>query len=342
MSSSTITGVLRKAKSSTMPGIPEEKLGADGRPVSFASPDTMISSSEGKRGPVSETTEASPSCQSSNGKEHEVRTDGNLAIPREVQQPTVFGPRNEYKAVPLVLEYYTSKGRSKVSVREAKPEEAKVAMGRDVPIVTDVPRLAEQYTPRDDPDTMPRLSDLQARSDRPPSRSLCNDPDHSARKSHISDMRTNSIRSSTTEIRISTVSEDEDGSELSSNDSTLLGPGSPPQRLVSIMNEKPILRCKPPTTTHIGGDAFVHSVGLSPFDTSKAASAFSRPISEVMSPSSRFSWHQSKEDKARNWFARWFIDWWAMEVLSLLFSAICMTIIITILSRVDRKEMPKW
>jgi hypothetical protein len=76
-------------------------------------------------------------------------------------------------------------------------------------------------------------------------------------------------------------------------------------------------------------------------DDSKTSFSVSPPGFSDDSPSSRFSWHVSNEEKARNWFTRWFIDWWGMEILSLLFSAICMTIIVVVLLRVDGKEMPK-
>jgi hypothetical protein len=77
-------------------------------------------------------------------------------------------------------------------------------------------------------------------------------------------------------------------------------------------------------------------------EVSAATAHVTVPGSFNSNPSSRFSWQMSKTEKAGNWFTRWFIDWWAMEILSLCFSATCMTIIVVVLWKMDGKEMPRW
>jgi hypothetical protein len=66
------------------------------------------------------------------------------------------------------------------------------------------------------------------------------------------------------------------------------------------------------------------------------------PISTKANQFSRFSWQPSRINQADDWFTRWFIDWWALEIISWLFSAICIAIIIIVLSRTDGKPLPNW
>ena len=163
----------RKAKSPAMPGIPEERVGLDGRPMSTASTSTRWSEDKSKR-KITSTVSEIPASYSSPEDDTIVEAYGNIgiAIPRDVSERTAFGPSKEYAAVPSILEYYTSKGRNKISVREATPEEAKEAQGRDLPIVTDIPQLAQEYSARDMPyetATRPRVPSARPTS-RPPAR----------------------------------------------------------------------------------------------------------------------------------------------------------------------------
>jgi hypothetical protein len=64
--------------------------------------------------------------------------------------------------------------------------------------------------------------------------------------------------------------------------------------------------------------------------------------SHIDNAHSRFSWHVSNTDKARNWFTRWFVEWWLMEILSWCFSSICMIIIAIVLIKFDGKQLPQW
>jgi hypothetical protein len=274
--------------------------------------------------------------------------DEVVAVPQHVQSPTTFGPNQQYKAVPSVLEVYLSKGRNKVSIREASSEEAQEAIGRTLPIITDIPQLAEAYNQPQRPNELsiarPRISPAgKDPSDRVSS--ILETQAYPELSPHpvgeFSRSKTDSVRTSTTEIRLSAVSERDEISEFDSNSSTLLGPGSPPQRLASVMGEKPLANGPSLVMSHSSSTASMLSKGRADSQDSEATLQVPLPGPFASSPASRFSWQMSREEKARNWFTRWFIDWWAMEILSLMFSAICMTIIVTVLLKVDGKEIPK-
>jgi hypothetical protein len=51
---------------------------------------------------------------------------------------------------------------------------------------------------------------------------------------------------------------------------------------------------------------------------------------------------QKAPNRARDWFTRWFVEWWLMEIMSWLFGAVCMVIIATVLSKYDGKPDPRW
>jgi hypothetical protein len=43
-----------------------------------------------------------------------------------------------------------------------------------------------------------------------------------------------------------------------------------------------------------------------------------------------------------SWFTRWCVEWWLFEILSLCFSAVCMTIILAILLLYNGRPLPMW
>jgi hypothetical protein len=57
---------------------------------------------------------------------------------------------------------------------------------------------------------------------------------------------------------------------------------------------------------------------------------------------SSFHWDISRRERLGNWLTRWFVDWWALEILSCVFSAVCMLVIVVILLKADGRELPKW
>jgi hypothetical protein len=326
-------------KSIVMPDIPEERFSPEGRPISLTYiPQNAAKADKDVTGTTTTVTEL-PVCLTEVRNEKDAAADefSDIAIPQNIQGPVVFGPRSEYKAVPSILECYSSKGRSKVSIREATSEEAIAAAGRPVTIVTDIPQLAavgNKTSASEVPDPILNTAPQESQ----------NFPWHSsghATTTIRTPPRTELIRSSTTEIRMSTTTEADDIFENDSNTSTLFGSGSPPQRLQNTMSQKastkvPLVSAHVANTTHL---PVQHH--LSP-ETSRDMSTMWQTGSHNATPSSRFSWQRTDDKHYRNWFSRWFVDWWAMELLSLLFSAICMTIIITVLYKVDGKEMPKW
>ncbi|KIW04791.1 uncharacterized protein PV09_03978 [Verruconis gallopava] len=369
MSSSNIKNFMRKfnvSKPTDMPDIPEEKLGPDGRPISMLSQRRT----DDKRGSVNSnvselstaTTHVGNGLGIKNAEDTPAPSGDLLSIPENVQAPTIFGPNNEYRAVPSIIEYSTTRGRSRVSIREATPEEAKVAAGSAVPIISDIPELSYQ------PNSLnPQENCNIPRNDAPSKvQAAWNDTAienlHPSLSSHpptqVRGSVTDSIRTSTTSIRTSTTSDPRTSmatnegdimSDRGSTASTLNPPGSPPQLLGSSpeykkheFNEKPSFTSGgwslPRSPSSQSSMRFRENNSM---DTSRSGGPPSLPDS-LDAVQSRFSWHMSKTEKASNWFTRWFIEWWAMEIASWIFSAICMMTIIIVLWKVDGKPMPKW
>jgi hypothetical protein len=377
------------SKPTDMAAIPEEKIGPDGRPISQISHHFK---SDDKRGStnttVSELSTATTQVGSglgidvskANGPHQSSQSGDLLFVPPNIKTPTTFGPNNEYKAVPSIIEYSTARGRSRVSVREATPEEALEAAGSTMPIISEVshgfnlmPSDAGTQPNVNVPLLSPPPKFEPIRMNTPPAPAQSQRPLPSLRAPVHSQgtesirTSTTSIRTSTTSIRMSTASEqsqrlstagnDRDSiEEASSETSTLNPPGSPPQTTTPFSHPE-------------GKKASQHDSGVSVHwplpngasDTSSNASMHSHqrvrsdPIARATTPmtladsmhpsevsQSRFSWHVSRTEKTKNWFTRWFIEWWAMEILSWLFSAICMMIIIIVLWKVDGKPIPKW
>lgn len=52
--------------------------------------------------------------------------------------------------------------------------------------------------------------------------------------------------------------------------------------------------------------------------------------------------HEEVNKRPRNWFRRWFVDWWMTEIVSWFFGVTCMIIIATVLSKYDGKPDPRW
>lgn len=356
------------SKPTDMPDIPEEKFGPDGRPLSTVSQTKGHAKHASVTSTVSELSTATTHVPSGLGiKDVDEKAAGMgdlITIPEDVQAPTPFGPNNEYKAVPSIIEYSTSRGRSRVSIREATPEEAKEASGSLMPIISDVPELSHLSSATGAPPAyaVPRIApppnfepvQVTAVQTQTPGThpALSSHPLRQPRHSHAESMRT-----STTSIRTSTVSdprtsiattEDDLASDRGSMASTLNAPGSPPQILGASpeyqkheFSEKAPSDCGSWPTNHSSTIPSARSRGYDSIDTSRSEKPPSIPDSFDASQS-RFSWHVTKSEKASNWFTRWFIEWWAMEIASWLFSAICMMIIIIVLWKVDGKEMPRW
>ena len=369
MSSSNIKNFMKKfnvSKPTDMPDIPEEKLGPDGRPLSMVS---QAAKGHAKRGSVtstvSELSTATTHVPSGLGIKdldgNGGRTTEMLSIPEDVQATIEFGPNNEYKAVPSIIEYSTARGRSRVSIREATPEEAKQASGSHMPIISDIPELSHLSNATGAPpaNAVPRIAPppnfepietgvapVPATNSHP---ALSSHPTRHPRASHAESMRTSttSIRTSTTSDPRTSIATTEGDivSDRGSLASTLNAPGSPPQVLgPSPEYQKYEFPEKAPSSNGSWPHPPHHSIktrGYNSIDTSRSGTSPSIPDS-FDANQSRFSWHVSRTEKAGNWFTRWFIEWWAMEILSWCFSAVCMMIIIIMLWKVDGEELPKW
>jgi hypothetical protein len=55
-------------------------------------------------------------------------------------------------------------------------------------------------------------------------------------------------------------------------------------------------------------------------------------------PKSKTVW----ADRSRHWFTRWFVEWWLLEIISWLFSASCMVVIVAILFKFEGKLVLDW
>jgi hypothetical protein len=371
MTSSNIKNFMKKfnvSKPTDMPDIPEEKLGPDGRPLSMVAQPAKGHTKRGSvTSTVSELSTASTHVPSGLGiKEVDEKSHANdlITIPEDVQAATTFGPNNEYKAVPSIIEYSTARGRSRVSIREATPQEAKESAGLQMPIISDVPELSHLANATGAPPVgaYPRIAPPPNFEPVPAVAAQANNaPTHPALSSHPPPRHprmshADSMRTSTTSIRTSTVSdprtsiatsEDDVASDRGSLASTLNAPGSPPQILGASpeyqkyeFSEKS-MNNSPWPAGRASSQPSTRSRGYDSIDTSRSGAPPSLPDS-FDANQSRFSWHVSKTEKASNWFTRWFIEWWAMEIASWCFSAVCMMIIIIVLWKVDGKEMPKW
>jgi Protein of unknown function (DUF3176) len=58
--------------------------------------------------------------------------------------------------------------------------------------------------------------------------------------------------------------------------------------------------------------------------------------------SSGFEWDLSRVQKAKGFITRWFVDWWLLEIISWIFSAICMAIILSVLLHYNGRPLPAW
>lgn len=65
-------------------------------------------------------------------------------------------------------------------------------------------------------------------------------------------------------------------------------------------------------------------------------------MNQSNSQQSRFSWHMSKQERCSDWFTTWFIEWWALELLSWVFSAVCIVIIISVIAPHSGKALTEW
>jgi hypothetical protein len=84
------------------------------------------------------------------------------------------------------------------------------------------------------------------------------------------------------------------------------------------------------------------SVTFSPSmaDTSNRGSLPSTKSSDLLS--SGFEWDLSRAQKAKGFITRWFVEWWLLEIISWIFSAICMAIILSVLLHYNGRPLPAW
>jgi hypothetical protein len=59
-------------------------------------------------------------------------------------------------------------------------------------------------------------------------------------------------------------------------------------------------------------------------------------------PPSGFEWDLSRAQKAKSFATRWFVEWWLFEIISWVFSAVCMAIIFSVLLHYNNRPLPVW
>jgi hypothetical protein len=304
-----------------------------------------------------------------------------MFIPQDVQTPTTFGPNNEYTAVPTVITYSSSgRGATKITIREATASDPKPS-GYNIPTIMESPELPQalppSYNPNDIPVIAPPPNFLPVSADRTArGMSTLTQGTESIRSSTASSQGTRFSRTSTISEEVgsatavsnyslqpsaydrisqmpspnaihghslstsTTPANDEKAiSEGGSTHSTLVTPpGSPP------LHQGPNSNASWPLPTHGRKDSVGNaslSSGYSPYlDCKEGAPTYPRMMNGSLQ--SRFSWHVTKKDRVRNWFTHWFVEWWLLEIVSWIFSAICMMIIAIVLSRYDGKPLPNW
>jgi hypothetical protein len=74
--------------------------------------------------------------------------------------------------------------------------------------------------------------------------------------------------------------------------------------------------------------------------TSHRGSLPSNLSSEI--PASGFEWDLTRAQKAKGFITRWFVEWWLLEIISWIFSAICMAIILSVLLHYNGRPLPAW
>lgn len=83
------------------------------------------------------------------------------------------------------------------------------------------------------------------------------------------------------------------------------------------------------------------SVTFAPsMDASNRGSLPSPKSSEM--PASGFEWDLTNAQKAKGFITRWFVEWWLLEIISWIFSAICMAIILSVLLHYNGRALPAW
>jgi hypothetical protein len=76
--------------------------------------------------------------------------------------------------------------------------------------------------------------------------------------------------------------------------------------------------------------------------TSRVISHSNDPPSYPGTPKSLFSLSAKPQAIVSSWFTRWFVEWWMFEILSWIFSVICICTIVIVLVYFNGRELPRW
>jgi hypothetical protein len=288
---------------------------------------------------------------------HSPQAGDLLFVPPGIQTPTTFGPNNEYTAVPSVVTYSASgRGATRVTIREATADEASDLPTHHAPIYTGPPTYPQVPSPSahnmvpviaPPPDFTPVRPSASPCVSLPESESS-QQTSQSATSARLS-QGTESIRTSATSfqsVRNSTATTVDDSAVkrgATANSTPAPPGGSPVSSHSSTAKNSNMSSWGPPLAT--GPDSFgIASSQGSPHEHSRGSATHTYPSTDFDNDTakSRFSWHVSNADRARNWFTQWFVEWWLLEIFSWIFSLVCMLIIFAVLLKYDGKPMPQW
>jgi hypothetical protein len=340
--------------------IPEEKV-IDGRPVSTVweekhkrvsstVSDLSTSSTEVGSIPVDPIKHRSAT--------HSPQTGDLLFVPPDIRTPTTFGPNKEYTAVPSVVTYSASgRGATRVTIREATPEEASDLPKHHAPILTGPPQYPRVPTPSAH-NNVPVLAPPPNFNPVRPSAPLPgaswpffeNSPQSSQHGiSPRLSQGNESIRTSATSFQsfrnsTTTTVDDPDANPIGIAYSTPAPPSGSPVSAGSTTPKNPSTSTWSPQLGSNQGSVGIQSAPSSSDGQSRGSATHTYPSTDFDDETfkSRFSWHVSNTNRARDWFTHWFIEWWLLEIFSWIFSLICMLIIFIVLLKYDGKPMPQW
>jgi hypothetical protein len=130
-----------------------------------------------------------------------------------------------------------------------------------------------------------------------------------------------SIRSSTTTIRTSMASTNDGQASVTasndSSDSTVVPADGHFPQLGGTKSDD----VRPMPNNPLSASSSMSTMRNSYHEYAKGSVPF-YDASLLQNSESRFSWHLTKKDRARNWFVQWFVEWWLLEIFSWVFSVI--------------------
>jgi len=273
---------------------------------------------------------------------HATQTEDLFFLPSDIQTPISVGSSGGYAAIPSIITYSSARGVSRISIHTSKPNK----MNLDT--IKEVPR--KQVIPPAYDSTVPVIPVIPPPRNFKPIRNTLASPAIVNTQPHLPSTRSTSpyvsqlSQSSTTRtsIRTSIASDVEKTIPKTSSRSHEDSPPASPITNTKIIEDKSnILSWSLPSPVRTS-QSNSSLPSYTPHINSTKSESGHNYLQGFKSPPSRFSWNASNTNNCSGWFTRWFIDWWALEILSWGFSALCMAIIAIVLLKHDGKDLPSW